>query len=77
MKSCGRSMPAFLISVCVNAVIVTGTSSIRSSRWRAVTTISSSWPAGISAACSTVGTASERGTMRGSQGEQPRLARLH
>jgi hypothetical protein len=30
------------ISVCVNAVIVTGTSSMRSSRWRAVTMISSS-----------------------------------
>ena len=57
MKSSGRSMPAFLICVCVKAVIVTGTSWMFSSRWRAVTTTSSIWPP-TSAACSTAGTAS-------------------
>ena len=42
MKSWGRSMPAAWISVAVKAWMVTGTSSIFSTRWRAVTVISSS-----------------------------------
>ncbi len=52
MKSVGRSMPADAMSASVKARTVAGTSSIRSARWRAVTTTSGSSPGADCAAAS-------------------------
>jgi hypothetical protein len=48
-KSCGRSMPAVLISAAVKALIAPGTSSDDSSRRRGVTVIVSARPPTVSA----------------------------